>query len=118
MKPVDQTKFGLEGNCMAACLASILEVNIEDVQAKETDNWFKDVNLWLQKEHRLALMTVSGSPFWFEGHLIVGGPGPRDQEHACVGARREWVITIVHDPHPSRDGLLKKEDYMVLVKAD
>ncbi len=30
MKPVFQTRFGRDGNCYAACLASILEIDLDD----------------------------------------------------------------------------------------
>ena len=124
MIPTDQTAFDLDGNCMAACLASILEIPIEDVQCKETDNWFKDVNLWLQREHKLALMEIKRIPYWFQGYLIVSGKGPRGLEHACVLmmesflSEADCMVEVVHDPHPSREGLPKITEIMALVKAD
>ena len=103
---------------MSACLASILEVDIETVKCEETDNWYKDVNLWLQAEHGVALMTVMGIPYWFKGYLVVCGESPRGWEHACVGQVVQGRATVVHDPHPSRDGILEVTEIMVLVKAD
>ena len=31
MKPVMQTQFNLQGNCLSACIASLLELTIEEV---------------------------------------------------------------------------------------
>lgn len=118
MIPVDQTKFGSDGNCMSACLASILEIGIEEVQCKDEDNWYKKTNDWLQAEYNLALMTVTKIPYWFKGYLIMCGESPRGIEHATVGQVVEGVATIVHDPHPSRDGIPDVTEIMVLVKAD
>ena len=119
MKPVDQTKFGdTEGNCMAACFASILEVPIEGIELEETENWFKDVNMWLQREHGLAFFQVDKLPYFFQGYFMVGGPGPRGVEHACVGHMKEGRVEICHDPHPSREGLLEITEVFAFVKAD
>ncbi len=119
MIPIDQTKFGMpNGNCMAACIASILEIPIETVKIKESDSWYKDVNGWLHTEHGLALMTVTKIPYWFKGYLILCGVSPRNIEHATVGQVVEGVATIVHDPHPSRDGIADITEIMVLVKSD
>lgn len=119
MTPTDQTKFGpTEGNCMSACLAAMLEIPIEDVQCEETDNWFKDVNDWLQDNHQLAMMEVSTIPYWYRGYFIVCGKSPRGIEHACIGHVKEGRVAVLHDPHPSRDGLLNIDEVYALVKAD
>jgi len=35
-----QTKYGEDGNCFAACVASLLEVSIDEVPwLKEPENW-------------------------------------------------------------------------------
>ena len=48
MKPVMQTKFGpVEGNCFCACLASMLELPIEDIPFYHDVNWFKNYNDFL-----------------------------------------------------------------------
>jgi hypothetical protein len=117
MKPVTQTKFGHgEGNCFAACIASLLHTSIDDVpnlQGDETWRTYIDrVHEWLS-EIGLAYIEVKrggfetcASDMW--GYHLICGDGPRKREtgqiiqHAVVGCAGR----ILWDPHPSRDGLL------------
>jgi len=130
MRPVDQTKFGQpEGNCLAACVASILECRLEDVPdlwegEQAGKNWLMLLNGWLRERHGLAYFCAnpmkpdSGfSAWWFpkDCYYVVGGKSPREYVpagHACVGLNGR----IVHDPHPSRAGLLAVEDYGFFLK--
>ena len=42
---VKQTKFGKgEGNCFPACLASVLELSLEEVPEIRGENWISDTN--------------------------------------------------------------------------
>lgn len=118
MKPVDQTTFGERGNCLSACLASILEIGIGDVPTFLGDGWWERCIEWCA--------TRGFYPVYFDrkegkypvpaGYSLVGGPCMRDGKrsprlHACVALDGE----IVHDPNPCRAGLLEIEDYIVLV---
>jgi hypothetical protein len=120
VKPVDQTIFGLpDGNCLAACVASLLHLDITEVpnfcQGQE-EGWFGRMLDWLRP---LGL-----AAFWFKGppthHLaecpvIVSGVSPRGPWlHAVI-----WRDgAIVHDPHPSRAGIGDVEDTIVFVPLD
>jgi len=117
MVPVDQTIFEKgRGNCFAACLASILECEITDVQNFPDGvayDWRRIINEWLAplKLHYIdMLLNGDGrdelSAFW--GYHIISGISPRDNKinHAVVGFNGE----IVFDPHPSRDGLIGDEE--------
>lgn len=45
MKPVFQTRYGKEGNCLASCIASILEVPLERVDFEHNvEDWVDAVN--------------------------------------------------------------------------
>lgn len=63
MKPVCQTIFGTgRGNCFAACVASILELPIEEVpnfcaDTPEGENWYPPFQAWA------AARGVIGMPF-------------------------------------------------------
>ena len=100
MRPVDQTGYGVsDGNCLSACLASILEFPIVAVPR------FVSVDARL---HRwLADRGLSASVFPPDsapaGYSIAVGPSRRfaGLMHACVA----YDGAIVHDPHPSREGL-------------
>jgi hypothetical protein len=131
---VDQTKFGEEGNCFVACLASILEVGLEELAEVErvylhgAAEWeaaefrlrpgiyrriLREVNRVLVEDHKCILVTVStmfGAP---KGFAIAGGPGGRGLQHGVVF--EDGVM--VHDPEPSRAGLEGVEDYTILVKV-
>ena len=126
MIPIDQTVLrlptdpsGPPGNCFAACIASILEIPIDQIPQPNSDdveNWGRDGGYW----ERLAKWLRSigwhlldcAQPWpWstameadYEGcYWIASGPGPRGSKHSvvCCG----WQIA--HDPHPSRAGLME-----------
>jgi hypothetical protein len=129
MIPVDQTKFGMPaGNCLAACVASILECPLADVpdlwEAEQAGkNWLRVLNQWLADRYGLWYFTAdprrpdSGFTAWWSpgGHYVMGGQSPRPEctaGHACVAKDGN----IVHDPHPSRAGLVTVEDYGFFLK--
>lgn len=125
MKPVMQTKFGYPyGNCLAAALASVLELELRDVPDFCTDDdddseWFDRMQEWLAKRGLCVVhlnLEASGAlppmPGMIDGTwCIVGGRSPRgDWDHSVVGRYRlvqgGHAIELVHDPHPD-GGFLK-----------
>lgn len=62
LKPVYQTIFGkTNGNCFAACIASILEMDLEDVPhfcRGDNPEWMFDLNEWLY-QFGLGALTVA-----------------------------------------------------------
>lgn len=125
MKPVDQTKFGNEGNCFAACIASILEIPLQEVpdlaaamQAKK--NFRRILADWLHLRGLTYVELEIGKPNWSMGdwnpptYHIIGGDSPRGVEggHAVVG----YAGTMVHDPHPSRAGVSKVTDWSFFIR--
>lgn len=123
MKPTDQTIFGHGGNCLAACIASILEIPIETVPnfcgLYGDDEWFDRMNEWL---HALGLVGIAFktedptfSRQWLRhAWCIVSGPASRGFLHCTVWRNGE----LVHDPHPSRDGLKAVHDVIVFASTD
>lgn len=63
MKPVQQTKKGpLRGDCLAACVASIFEVDITKLPALDEYTWHKHLRSWLwDKGFSLMYIEDSGS---------------------------------------------------------
>ena len=61
--------------------------------------WLKQTNL-TQVEVKTRNIEVD----WGDSYEILSGPSPRDKNilHACVG----YAGKIVHDPHPSKEGLM------------
>lgn len=119
MKPVDQTTFGVPaGNCFSACIASLLEVDIAEVPYfMDEKDWVAKLNRWLAPRGLYATCfsyTPEDIKLWQPGgYCILGGQSSRGS-HAVVGRGRE----VVHDPHPSREGLLQIEDCTLLVPID
>jgi len=112
MIPVKQTRLhnepeGSIGNCWEACIASILELPIEDIPDCADENWWTATQNWLLKNCGAKLLRINNTgektilpgPFTY---YILSGKSPRsDVQHAVVAHRGG----IVHDPHPSDDGL-------------
>lgn len=102
MISVYQTKFGgEEGNCLAACLASIFELPIEAIPDFGEDAlWFARFEAWMVENFGLQPVDLAISPLsdWRpKGYHLICGKSPRgDFEHAIVGRNGE----AVHDPHP------------------
>ena len=118
MIPVDQTKLHdppVMGNCMNAALASILEIKIEDIPCFEDMDkyeWFPALSEWLEK---LGFYLIRFNyTIFFRGYFIVNGISPRGTLHSVVYKDDQ----MVHDPHPSRGGILKIRSIWVLVPFD
>ena len=121
MRPTDQTVFGARGNCMLACIASILECPLDDVPDigaihDSGGSWPRALNDWLRPRGLAYIEVKTGS---YVGQMprtyhIIGGVSPRGfaDGHAVVG----YAGQIVHDPHPSRAGLTSIEDYGFFVR--
>jgi hypothetical protein len=113
VKFIDQTTYGpSHGNCISACVASILEVPIETVPFFVDENWRERFVGWLAARGLAATELENPPP----GFSIAFGPSTRlaGRGHACVA--RDGVI--VHDPHPSRAGLPIVTHYVVLHGID
>jgi hypothetical protein len=134
MKPVDQTILPTEGvpmrgNCFAACLASLLELPLEEVpHVMEHDNWRERTNEWLAtlglglievridvEEPALFLLPQN---MW----LIATGTTRRHESrlHSVVGQSIAGgcMWQYVHDPHPDKTFLTRASHLMWLVPLD
>jgi hypothetical protein len=117
MKPVDQTTFGVGlGNCLSACVASLLHLPIEEVPHFGADDlWFQRLCDWLAPRGFYAMCIHYDPDHVPSGFYILGGKSPRGEFlHAVVANGR----TIVHDPHPSRDELDSRVDYTIIIPLD
>lgn len=134
MKPIKQTKLSSEdgtisGNCFRSCLASMMEIDIDSIPAfedMEPGEWFTPFYNFLNEngyefegtkynygkhvdKFNNYLMTYEG----VDGYILVGGKSPRTyvtRGHAVLYKNGE----LVHDPHPSNDGLLEIEDFYMI----
>ncbi len=106
MQRVYQTIFQNEledGNCLQACVASLLELDLEEVPhfASFGEFWFQKMVKWGMDRGFFVLCLDSIPPP--EIYAIMGGPSPRGPfSHSVIsGPNNE----IVHDPYPTGGGL-------------
>jgi hypothetical protein len=127
--PADQTRFGsAEGNCFSACVASILEIPLEDVPQFMVGDWWANFTAWC--EPRGIIPKYWPARGWCDldpvrvflgvptGYAIMSGESPRHPGvlHAVVALDG----AIAHDPHPSRAGIrgdLEHHDFVTLERA-
>lgn len=130
MTPVDQTRFGRQGNCLAACFATIIGVPLQLVDfscadATQERDWYALALAklrplgwsyvdWHLSRDAAGLLQVSVPEQML---LVVGGQSPREPEllHAMVYQMRQRTLAPVHDPHPSRAGILDMQYAGVLI---
>lgn len=124
MIPVNQTIMHTEstkGNCMAACVASMLEIDIATVpNFAESRYSERDLIEWLKQNFNLSYIEVQINDSFKNlvkntdvHHLIIGASPRGPFYHAVVGRAGE----IVHDPHPSKSGLLTMNTYGFFIVA-
>lgn len=118
MKPIDQTLLGADdGNCFAACVASLLELPLAEVpnfcKGLTNDAWYPQFIEWLQARGWNAMFLQSLGIIERDataGYYIASGPTERGMLHATV-----WCAgKLAHDPHPSRAGIQSITDYCFL----
>lgn len=118
MTPLMQTEFGTGGNCLAACIASVLEVSLDSVpnyiSEPDWEERYDDLlSGWGYRLQSLTWDEITSQRLrgcW----LIGGGKSPRGIEHAVLIMDGE----IVHDPHPEGGGLVEIEYVTAFVAID
>lgn len=118
MKPVDQDLFieSGRGNCLQACVASILGVSLSAVPNFHDcpEGFWGGFYRFMESNGYIAFETTANF-HGIEAYHIVNGRSPRGAgNHACVG----FDGKIVHDPHPSRAGVTLIVDVFLLVAID
>jgi len=121
MKPVMQTIIDRnQGNCWSACIASLLELPIEEVPpfVKLDRNGFLELaQEWLGKRGlfilriRMPRAYLTGDDMRWHGIpealCIATGKSPRgDYGHSVVGRIVDaYNFELLHDPHPDGTGI-------------
>lgn len=122
MIPIEQTKFGTKGNCLAACIASILGVPLADVPecdggayGSRLMEWFTARNLCLVGIPITSRKEDGSAWTHYYGYTILIARSPREGSHAVVLKDGK----IVHDPHPEREqGIGEWQSYMIFTVLD
>ncbi len=118
MKPVDQIVFAKNtGDCVRACIASILEFPIDEMpnfweHTQDTDTFWRLGNDWLSSNKGFRLVPISVNPgheYLLKGMLCVavGNTNRSTEEHAVV-----WMDGIAHDPNPITKRFKRKSKYI------
>jgi hypothetical protein len=106
MIPISQTILsseGVVGNCFQCCVASVLELPLEEVPhfCKE-DSWPLNFHEWLNSRGYFWIEVVGCNSHLFieySGYHIISGPSPRNKGlHGVVGLNGEPHF----DPHPDK----------------
>lgn len=144
MTPTNQTKFSAftskgeritYGNCLVACIASVLDVDIHEVpnlytlygitrpqppDAVDTPYWAEVLNTWMRENHGKELEIMTAIAYAsrvtkdanYPRTAIVKGMSHRDKPHCCI----YHLSTLIWDPHPSREGL-KEMKHVYVIKT-
>lgn len=122
MRPQKQTIFHngtTKGNCLAANIASLLNIDIASVPNFVEDiYWEHALNRFLE-DYRLCYFEtpITGAlkheVIVTACYHLIHGPSPRgDFWHSVIGKGG----LIVHDPHPDNTGLKEEKNYVFLVR--
>jgi hypothetical protein len=118
MIPITQTIFTTPGgNCMAACIASILELPLGMLPNPQGGNgeWYLEWQAWLRQYNLQILVFEHGGEWIPTGYSILCGKSPRgDWRHAVVC----FDGAMVHDPHPDRTGVESRLEWTVFTVVD
>lgn len=117
---------GVPGNCLQTVVASMLELAIEEVPhfavyvdwfaamrrwARERDGDFTYFEFPVPEQYAAAWDEAVAWGREHQAHVLLSGPSPRGPFwHVVVG---NVDLEVVHDPHPSRAGLLEVRDAIV-----
>jgi len=109
MIPVNQTiSNSKNGDCVRACVASLLECNIEFIpnfMGNSNEGYAQAVKKWGDKLGIIVLDIATDNVDIFQGiHVMAFGKSPNfeDCQHAVIYCDGE----LSHDPSPSKKGLL------------
>jgi len=110
VRPTYQTRIGDNGNCFAACLASILEMPLPEFGLD--DEYWGRVDKWLVRRGlTYKQVPLNQIP---HGWSTIEGISPRGGMHACVA----YDGVLKFDPHPPKyhdgQGLVEPKYYGVL----
>ncbi len=115
MTPAKQSKLYVPdaihpGNCLAACLASLLDLPLWMVPPFEDmfnrSDWRDRIDEWATRMFGLVLVRTDGHPIAeLPEFYIASGLSPRGVRHSVIYSGG----ALVHDPHPSGAGIASVE---------
>jgi hypothetical protein len=121
MIPVKQywltgNKRGIEGDCVRACTASLLELpraKVPHFVQHHGNEWQFAWEDWLEKTQRVTVVRLGGRSRP-DCLYLADGISPRGIRHMIVMDG----LNMVHDPHPSGEGVKNISRVWLLVPRD
>ena len=114
MIKVNQTIFTVPGgNCFSACVASLLELSLDQVPYfMGYEDWFSEFLKWLDQYGYWAIPIPITNNWKPNGYCILSGKSPRGNfDHSVIADG----LTMIHDPHPSQQGIETIVDAIILI---
>ena len=133
MKPIFQTKFHIKGeqngNCWAACLASIFECDINVFPDWENsiswaDHFLSVCAVIEAKGYEWGQYTIENTEpgcldkYSIDGYVIAIGKSPRSTPDKRVNHAVVWKNGIAYDPHPDKTGIQDIISFEVFYKIN
>lgn len=126
MKPIKQTRLhkGLtpvtdRGNCFPACIASILEMECEDViqiqELYDENDWSQKLCDWLFERGYVWRYATIEEIRSTDKYLLVTGESPRFKGTLHVTIYQNGKM--VHDPHPDNTGILDERNFEIIERV-
>lgn len=110
MLPQRQTEFGDTGNCLAACVATLLEIPLSTVpNFMRQPNWYNAFSRWLW-ERGYAIVSVNS---FHREPVIAIGQSPRGRAHAVI----YQYGRLIFDPHPDNTGIRAVDNAYLLYRV-
>ena len=135
MKPVYQTKFSLfyssgkrltYGNCLIACVASMVDFQIDEVpnvytfygldfeEKIENKLWFKTLEIWLKNKFNKKLKYNDINDITNDRYVIMRGTSTRNKPHTCIYENIDGKFVPFFDPHQTGEFLGKMDYYLTI----
>jgi hypothetical protein len=122
MRPVHQaeTTHG-RGDCFAACLASLLEISIEDVpNFRLAENPWASIQEWLGERGLCAIRCIADPRIFStipRQYCILSGASPTNPGgiHAVIALWDGLSAEVVHDPRPGGTGLSSQAQWVTFI---
>ncbi len=110
---------GVQGNCVQTALASLLAIPVNSVPEfatlhRDAAEFWDAVEAWLSKQG--YVLQAMPAHYQFEAPYLVSGPSPRSAEYSHMVVMNDGVV--IHDPHPSGDGIAKITNVWLLLPRD
>lgn len=105
------------GNCWQTVIASVLDLPLEsvphfvDIDEQGGENWWSHTARWLGE--RGYAMYGSLKDIDTDEYQLVTGKSPRGNFYHVVVYQNG---NMIHDPHPSNDGILSEDSFVVIRK--